>query len=37
TRQDIGYVVIDVDKAYGELALEKLLKVKGTIRARVLF
>lgn len=37
TRQDIGYVVIDVDKAYGELALEKLLKVKSTIRARVLF
>jgi D-3-phosphoglycerate dehydrogenase len=37
TKQDIGYVVIDVDKAYGELALEKLLLVKGTIRARVLF
>lgn len=37
TKQDIGYVVIDVDKAYSELALEKLLKVKGTIRARVLF
>ncbi|WP_309045149.1 phosphoglycerate dehydrogenase [Marinobacter sediminicola] len=37
TKQDIGYVVIDVDKAYGELALEKLLQVKGTIRARVLF
>jgi len=26
-----------VDKEYGELALEKLLKVKGTIRCRVLF
>ena len=37
TKEDIGYVVIDVDKAYGELALEKLLQVKGTIRARVLF
>jgi len=37
TKKDIGYVVIDVDKAYGELALEKLLEVKGTIRCRVLF
>ena len=37
TKEDIGYVVIDVDKEYGELALEKLLKVKGTIRCRVLF
>ncbi|MCG2581239.1 MAG: phosphoglycerate dehydrogenase [Marinobacter sp.] len=37
TKEDIGYVVIDVDKEYGELALEKLLHVKGTIRCRVLF
>ncbi len=37
TKEDIGYVVIDVDKAYGELALEKLKSVKGTIRCRVLF
>ncbi|MFO7528011.1 MAG: phosphoglycerate dehydrogenase [Marinobacter sp.] len=37
TKEDIGYVVIDVDKAYSELALEKLRKVKGTIRCRVLF
>ena len=37
TKEDIGYVVIDVDKAYGELALKKLLQVKGTIRCRVLF
>jgi len=37
TKEDIGYVVIDVDKAYGELALEKLFQVKGTIRCRVLF
>jgi len=37
TKEEIGYVVIDVDKAYGELALEKLRKVKGTIRCRVLF
>jgi D-3-phosphoglycerate dehydrogenase len=37
TKDDIGYVVIDVDKDYGELALEKLREVKGTIRCRVLF
>ncbi|BES70540.1 phosphoglycerate dehydrogenase [Marinobacter nanhaiticus D15-8W] len=37
TQEDIGYVVIDVDKAYGELALEKLKSVRGTIRCRVLF
>ncbi|MEQ9544603.1 MAG: phosphoglycerate dehydrogenase [Marinobacter sp.] len=37
TKEDIGYVVIDVDKEYGELALEKLRHVKGTIRCRVLF
>jgi D-3-phosphoglycerate dehydrogenase len=37
TKEAIGYVVVDVDKAYGELALEKLRKVKGTIRSRVLF
>ncbi|MEP5980083.1 MAG: phosphoglycerate dehydrogenase [Marinobacter alexandrii] len=37
TKEDIGYVVVDVDKAYGELALEKLRHVKGTIRCRVLF
>ncbi|HCL38037.1 MAG TPA: phosphoglycerate dehydrogenase, partial [Marinobacter hydrocarbonoclasticus] len=37
TKEDIGYVVVDVDKAYGELALEKLRQVKGTIRCRVLF
>ncbi|EON93849.1 D-3-phosphoglycerate dehydrogenase [Marinobacter lipolyticus SM19] len=37
TKEDIGYVVIDVDKEYGELALEKLIHVKGTIRCRVLF
>lgn len=37
TKEDIGYVVIDVDKAYSELALEKLRQVNGTIRCRVLF
>ncbi|MDX1756519.1 MAG: phosphoglycerate dehydrogenase [Marinobacter sp.] len=37
TKEEIGYVVVDVDKEYSELALEKLKSVKGTIRCRVLF
>jgi len=37
TNEDIGYVVIDVNKECGELAQEKLKSVKGTIRCRVLF
>ncbi len=37
TNETIGYVVVDVDKAYSELAQEKLKSVKGTIRCRVLF
>lgn len=37
TNEKIGYVVMDVDKAQSELALEKLREIKGTIRCRVLF
>ncbi len=37
TNDQIGYVVIDVDKAYSDIALQKLRGVKGTIRCRVLF
>lgn len=37
TTEHVGYVVIDVDHGYSELALEKLLEVEGTIRCRVLF
>jgi D-3-phosphoglycerate dehydrogenase len=37
TTKDIGYVVIDIDAEYSELALEKLNQVDGTIRCRVLF
>lgn len=37
TTADIGYVVVDVEASAGELALEKVLEVEGTIRARVLF
>ena len=37
TNSKIGYVVIDVDKEYSDLALQKIREVEGTIRARVLF
>jgi len=37
TNETVGYVVIDVDADYSELALEKLKQVKGTIRCRRLF
>jgi D-3-phosphoglycerate dehydrogenase len=37
TNEKIGYVVIDVNKEYSDLALEKLKTVKGTVRCRVLF
>jgi len=37
TNEKIGYVVIDVNAEYSELALEKLKTVKGTIKTRVLF
>ncbi len=37
TSGDIGYVVVDVDIEYSDLALEQLRKINGTVRARVLF
>jgi D-3-phosphoglycerate dehydrogenase len=37
TNEKIGYVVMDIDAASSDLALEKLAKVGGTIRSRVLF
>ena len=37
TTENIGYVVIDVDLDYSEIALENLANVEGTIRCRVLF
>ena len=37
TNERIGYVVIDVDKAYGARALEALRQVKHTLRVRVLY
>lgn len=37
TNEKIGYVVIDIDAASSDLALDKLAKVGGTLRSRVLF
>ncbi len=37
TNEKVGYVVIDIDAASSDLALEKLAAVPGTIRSRVLF
>jgi len=37
TNEEVGYVVMDIDEQYSELALQKLNEVNGTIRCRVLF
>jgi len=37
TDEALGYVVIDLDAQFSALALEKLARVAGTIRCRVLF
>jgi len=37
TRDNVGYVVVDLDARSSDMALEKLAKVPGTIRTRVLF
>ncbi len=37
TKGSVGYVVVDIDAEYSEIALERLRQIEGTIRARVLF
>lgn len=37
TNEKVGYVVVDVDSEYSEVALEQLRTIEGTIRCRVLF
>ncbi len=37
TKESIGYVVIDIDAEYSDMALKKLATIKGTLRSRVLF
>lgn len=37
TNEAIGYVVVDVDAEYSDVALAKIASIDGTIRSRVLF
>ena len=37
TNEAIGYVVIDIDAEYSDMALARLAGIEGTIRSRVLF
>lgn len=37
TNEHVGYVVIDIDAEYSEVALQKLTALEGTLRCRVLF
>ncbi|MFT4863286.1 MAG: D-3-phosphoglycerate dehydrogenase [Pseudohongiellaceae bacterium] len=37
TNEEVGYVVMDIDQEYSDLAIEKLNQIAGTIRCRVLF
>jgi D-3-phosphoglycerate dehydrogenase len=37
TNDTVGYVVIDIDAEYSDIALRKLAAIEGTIRSRVLF
>ena len=37
TNEAIGYVVIDIDAEYSDMALSRLSSIEGTIRCRVLF
>ena len=37
TNDQVGYVVIDIDAEYSDIALKKLAAIDGTIRSRVLF
>lgn len=37
TNDKVGYVVMDIEVKYSKVALERLNKIKGTIRCRVLF
>jgi D-3-phosphoglycerate dehydrogenase len=37
TNDKVGYVVVDIDAEYSDVALQQLLNIEGTIRCRVLF
>ncbi|WP_257295514.1 phosphoglycerate dehydrogenase [Endozoicomonas sp. YOMI1] len=37
TNESVGYVVIDVDAEHSDMAMQKIRKIEGTIRCRVLY
>ncbi|MBU3068370.1 phosphoglycerate dehydrogenase [Aestuariicella sp. G3-2] len=37
TNENVGYVVVDVDAEYSDVALKQLREIEGTVRCRVLF
>lgn len=37
TNESVGYVVVDVDAEYSDVALKQLREIEGTVRCRVLF
>lgn len=37
TKDDIGYVVTDIDESSSQIALEEMRKIEGTIRVRILY
>lgn len=37
TNENVGYVVVDVDTAYSDVALQQLREIPSTIRCRILF
>ncbi len=37
TNEKVGYVVVDIDSEYSDVALKQLREIEGTVRCRVLF
>ncbi|GAB3112372.1 phosphoglycerate dehydrogenase [Aestuariicella hydrocarbonica] len=37
TNENVGYVVVDIDAEYSDVALQQLRTIEGTVRCRVLF
>ncbi len=37
TKESVGYVVVDIDADYSDMALQQLRSIEGTVRCRVLF
>jgi len=37
TNENVGYVVVDINADYNDVALQQLRNIEGTVRCRVLF